>query len=85
MELKLRAGSEPPKELRFRLDAETHVEIELYGELNAEEYGEPIETPALAAEILRQSLAAAGGFRGWKRRRVNGGSGLRPRDGEMRT
>ncbi len=84
MKLKPRAGSEPPKELRFRLDAETHRELELYGELYAEEYGEPIETPALAAEILRQFLAADRGFRGWKRRRENGGDGAQPRGGEAR-
>jgi hypothetical protein len=84
MKLRPRTGSEPPKELRFRLDGETHRELELYGELYAEEYGEPIETPALAAEILRQFLAADRAFRGWKRRRADSGNGAQPRDEEAR-
>jgi hypothetical protein len=85
MKLKPRTGSEPPKELLFRLNAETHRELAVYGEPYAGEYGEPIDTPALAAEILRQFLAADRGFRGWKPRRANGGSEVQPREEEART
>jgi hypothetical protein len=82
MKLKPRVEAEPPKELRFRLEAEIYQALELYGLLYAEEYGEPIDTPALAAEILRQFLESDRSFRGWKRRRANG-SGERslPADG----
>ena len=72
MKLKPRVEAEPPKELRFRLDAETHRELELYGELYAEEYREAIDTPALGAEILRQFLVGDRAFKTWKRRRENG-------------
>jgi hypothetical protein len=72
LKLKPRVDAEPPKELRFRLEAETFQELELYGLLYAEEYGRPIDTPALAAEILRQFLAADRSLRSWKRRQANG-------------
>ncbi len=72
MKLRPRAEAEPPKELRFRLDAETYQELELYGQLYAQEYGEAIDTAALAAEILRQFLASDRAFKTWKRRRGNG-------------
>jgi len=74
VKLKPRVEAEPPKELRFRLEAETYQALELYGLLYAEEYGQPIDTPALAAEILRQFLESDRAFRGWKRRRGNGGA-----------
>ena len=72
MKLRPRIEAEPPKELRFRLDAETYQELELYGQLYAQEYGEAIDTAALAAEILRQFLAGDRAFKTWKRRRGNG-------------
>lgn len=72
MKLRPRIEAEPPKELRFRLDAETYQELELYGQLYAHEYGEAIDTAALAAEILRQFLAGDRAFKTWKRRRGNG-------------
>ena len=72
MKLRPRVEAEPPKEIRFRLDAETHQELELYGELYAQEYGEAIDTPALASEILRQFFDGDRAFRSWKRRRCNG-------------
>ena len=72
MKLRPRVEAEPPKELRFRLDAETYQELELYGQLYAQEYGEAIDTAALAAEILRQFLAGDRAFKTWKRRRGNG-------------
>jgi hypothetical protein len=70
--LKPRVEAEPPKELRFRLEAEIHQELELYGLLYGEEYGQAIDTPTLAAEILRQFLESDRSFRAWKRRRANG-------------
>ena len=72
MKLRPRVEAEPPKELRFRLDAETYQELELYGQLYAQEYGEAIDTPTLASEILRQFLDGDRVFRSWKRRRGNG-------------
>jgi hypothetical protein len=72
MKLRPRVEAEPPKELRFRLEAETYQALEMYGLLYAEEYGQAIDTPALAAEILRQFLESDRSFRGWKRRRANG-------------
>ena len=72
MKLRPRVEAEPPKEIRFRLDAETYQELELYGQLYAQEYGDTIDTPALAAEILRQFLDGDRGFRSWKRRLGNG-------------
>jgi hypothetical protein len=72
LRLKPRVEADPPKELRFRLEAETFQELELYGLLYAEEYGQAIDTPALAAEILRQFLEGDRSFRVWKRRRPNG-------------
>lgn len=72
MKLRPRVEAEPPRELRFRLDAETYQELELYGQLYAQEYGEAIDTAALAAEILRQFLADDRAFKTWKRRQGNG-------------
>ena len=72
MKLRPRVEAEPPKELRFRLDSQTHQELELYGQLYAQEYGEAIDTPSLAAEILRQFLAGDRAFKTWKRRQGNG-------------
>jgi hypothetical protein len=72
VKLKPRVEAEPPKEIRFRLEAETYQELEMYGLLYAEEYGQAIDTPALAAEILRQFLESDRSFRGWKRRRAHG-------------
>lgn len=72
MKLKPRIEPEPPKEIRFRLDADTHRELELYGHLYAQEYGEAIDTSTLASEILRQFLDGDRGFRTWKRRRREG-------------
>jgi hypothetical protein len=72
VKLRPRIEAEPPKELRFRLDSETYQELELYGQLYAHEYGEVIDTPTLASEILRQFLAGDRAFKTWKRRRGNG-------------
>lgn len=69
MKLKPRVEPEPPKEIRFRLDAETYRELELYGDLYVQEYGEAIDTGTLASEILRQFLDGDRGFRTWKRHR----------------
>jgi hypothetical protein len=80
VKLKPRVEAEPPKEIRFRLEAETYQELEMYGLLYAEEYGQAIDTPALAAEILRQFLESDRSFRGWKRQRANGHA-ERPRAG----
>ena len=55
-----------------KVDAETYQELELYSQLYAQEYGEAIDTAALAAEILRQFLAGDRAFKTWKRRRGNG-------------
>lgn len=71
MKLRPRAQAEAPKELRFRLDAEIYQELERYGQLYAHEYGEAIDTPTLASEILRQFLAGDRAFKTWKRRRGN--------------
>ena len=72
MKLRPRIEAEPPKELRFRLDSGTFQELELYGQLYAHEYGEAIDMPTLASEILRQFLAGDRAFKTWKRRRGNG-------------
>ena len=74
MKLRPRTQPEAPRELRFRLDAEIYQELERYGQLYAHEYGEAIDTPTLASEILRQFLAGDRAFKTWKRRR---GSGVR--------
>ena len=63
MRLRPRIEPEPPRELKFRVPAETHDELELYGQLYAEEYGHEIDVPTLAAEILQQFLAADRSFK----------------------
>lgn len=70
MKLRPRIEPEPPRELRFRLPAETHAELELYGLLYAEEYGHEIDVPTLAAEILQQFLEGDRAFRVFKKRRA---------------
>lgn len=72
MKLRPRVEAEPPKELRFRLDATTYQELEDYAQLYAHEYGEAIDAPTLASEILRQFLAGDRSFKTWKRRRGSG-------------
>ena len=72
MKLRPRVEAAPPRELRFRISVETYQELEFYGLLYAEKYGQPIDTPALAAEILRQFLESDRSFRGWKRHRAGG-------------
>lgn len=80
MKLRPRIEPEPPRELKFRLAAETHAELELYGRLYAEEYGHEIDVPTLAAEILQQFLSADRALRVYKRRqaRANGAADGKP-------
>lgn len=87
MRLRPRIEPEPPRELKFRVPAETHDELELYGQLYAEEYGHEIDVPTLAAEILQQFLAADRSFRVFKRKRAaaaNGNGAAPPQPSEAR-
>ena len=74
MRLKQREEARPPHELRVRLDADAYDDLQLYGELYREQYGETIATKTLASEIVRQFLESDKAFRRWKRAH-NGASG----------
>jgi hypothetical protein len=74
--VRLRPAPKPaaPRELRLRLEADTCAELAAYAELYAAEYGETIDVPKLAAEILRQFLHSDRAFQSWKRRRGREGT-----------
>jgi hypothetical protein len=69
--VRLRPAPKPAaaRELRLRLEADTCADLAAYAELYAAEYGEAIDVPRLAAEILRQFLQNDRAFRSWKKRR----------------
>lgn len=68
--MKLKPAPKPatPRELKLRLEADTFGELEAYAELYEAEYGDAIDVPKLAAEILRQFLETDRAFRSWKKR-----------------
>jgi hypothetical protein len=74
--VRLRPAPKPAaaRELRLRLEADTCSELAAYAELYASEYGEAIDVPRLAAEILRQFLQSDRAFQSWKRRRGREGT-----------
>lgn len=59
----------------MRLDGGTCSDLEDYRHLYQEEYGQEIELPELAAEILTQFLAGDRAFRRWQRARAGRGNG----------
>jgi hypothetical protein len=69
--VKLKPAPKPatPRELKLRLKANTYRELEAYAELYEAEYGDAIDVPKLATEILRQFLENDRSFRSWKKRR----------------
>jgi hypothetical protein len=79
--VKLKPAPKPaiPREIRLRLEADIYAELEAYAELYEAEYGEPIDVPKLAAEILRQFLQKDRALRSWKKRQLREGG--RPRHG----
>lgn len=70
--MKLKPAPRPaaPREVKLRLEADAFGELEAYSQLYEEEYGDAIDVPKLAAEILRQFLQNDRAFRAWKRRRA---------------
>jgi hypothetical protein len=70
--VKLKPAPKPatPREIRLRLEAGIYAELEAYAELYEAEYGEAIDVPKLAAEILRQFLQNDRALRSWKKRQV---------------
>ena len=68
--MKLKPAPKPvtPRELKLRLEADTYADLEAYAQLYETEYGDAIDVPKLAAEILRQFLQNDRAFRSWKKR-----------------
>ncbi|MCZ7537628.1 MAG: DUF2274 domain-containing protein [Acidimicrobiia bacterium] len=81
--MKLKPAPKPatPRELKLRLEADTYGELEAYAELYEAEYGDAIDVPKLAAEILRQFLETDRAFRSWKRRQRREGARARRANG----
>jgi hypothetical protein len=67
--VKLKPAPKPATLLKLRLKANTYRELEAYAELYEAEYGDAIDVPKLATEILRQFLENDRSFRSWKKRR----------------
>ena len=81
--MKLKPAPKPatPRELKLRLEADSYGELEAYAELYESEYGDAIDVPKLAAEILRQFLETDRAFRSWKKRQRREGSRARRANG----
>ena len=75
MKLRERTAPRSRQEVRVRLEGTTFSDLEDYRNLYQEEYGQAIELPELAAEILTQFLAGDRAFRRWQRARARKGNG----------
>lgn len=75
MKLRERTAPRSRQEVRLRLEGTTFSDLEDYRRLYQENYGQEIELPELAAEILTQFLAGDRAFRRWQRGRARTGNG----------
>ncbi len=74
MRLRERTTPRSRQEVRLRLEGTTFSNLEDYRHLYREEYGQEIELPDLASEILSQFLTSDRAFRRWQRARARSGS-----------
>lgn len=81
--MKLKPAPKPatPREFKLRVEADAYSELEAYAELYEAEYGDAIDVPKLAAEILRQFLETDRAFRSWKKRQRRDGGRARRANG----
>jgi len=75
VKLRERTAPRSRQEVRLRLEGTTFSDLEDYRRLYQEKYGQEIELPELAAEILAQFLAGDRAFRRWQRGRARTGNG----------
>ena len=75
MKIRERTAPRSRQEVRVRLEGTTFSDLEDYRRLYQEKYGQAIELPELAAEILTQFLAGDRGFRRWQRVRARKANG----------
>ena len=67
MTLHRRRPDEPPIEIRVTVPAEIVSRLKAYCRYYEENYGEPIDLPAVTVEILEHFLRADRDFRSWRR------------------
>lgn len=67
MKLHRRRPDEPPIEIRVTVPAEIVSRLKAYCRYYEENYGEPIEVPAVTLEILQHFLRVDRDFRSWRR------------------
>ena len=67
MKLHRRRPDEPPIEIRLTVPADIVSRLKAYCRYYEENYGEPIERPAVTVEILEHFLHSDRDFRSWRR------------------
>ena len=67
MKLHRRRPDEPPIEIRVTVPAEIVTRLKAYCRYYEENYGEPIDVPAVTLEILQHFLRVDRDFRSWRR------------------
>lgn len=67
MKLHRRQPDEPPIEIRVTVPAEVVSRLKAYCRYYEENYGEPIDVPAVTVEILQHFFRVDRDFRKWRR------------------